>query len=388
MTSPGGLSRPSMQWAILTPEFPPASGGVSDYSSLVAKSLLAAGDTVSVWFPGSTKQEQRQGTPWLIPLQKGFRLSGLNLLLRDLDALPPDARVLLQYAPHAFGYKGMNIPIVRALSRFNRNPLDVMFHEVAYPRLRGDTVRHQALSIVQFSMARQIAARADRIFVSTEAWRPVLAPWARDPASIVWLPVPSNLPKRVRPEDTAAARLSLGVSNGTILGHFSTYAPGITAFLSASVPSLLHADASRACVLMGRGARNFRNAMSLANPAISSQLFSFEGSPALELAGFISACDVMLQPYPDGVTGRRTTVMAAIALGVPTVTTNGVLTEDIWKESGGVALSPAHMTTAFAPTVEELVRNAVIRARLGRAGKRLYEAAFDVSHTARLLRQI
>jgi len=242
--------------------------------------------------------------------------------------------------------------------------------------------------MVQFNMARRMAKKADRIFISTEAWRPLLENWVRDPATIIWLPVPSNLPTHVPPEDTAAAKVGFGKHRSVILGHFSTYSPGITQFLWASIPALLHADSSRVCILMGRGARTFRNALSAANPAISPQLLSFESTPAPELAGLISACDVMLQPYPDGVSGRRTTVMAALALGVPIVTTDGALSEALWRESGGVAQSPANSIPAFAPAVEELLRAPIVRVRLGQAGKKLYESTFDVSHTVRRLRQI
>ena len=40
-----------MQWHILTGEYPPQPGGVSDYSRMVAHGLAAAGDEVVVWAP-------------------------------------------------------------------------------------------------------------------------------------------------------------------------------------------------------------------------------------------------------------------------------------------------------------------------------------------------
>lgn len=381
-------SQPSIEWVILTPEFVPAPGGVADYSLVLARALALAGDSVSVWFPGPTKQDQCMDNLKLKSLEAGFGFRGLGSLRRDLEDLPRRARVLLQYVPHAFGYKGMNLPIIRTLSNCTRNPLDIMFHEVAYPRIRRDPVRHQVLSAIQFEMARQISRSADRVFVATEAWRPLIANWVRDRASIVWLPVPSNLPTSVRAENTALARVRLGKNRNVVLGHFSTYAPGITSFLSATIPSLLVADSSRVCALMGKGSQNFRLALSSANPGLASQLLSFEGEPVIELAGLISACDLILQPYPDGVTSRRTTVMASIALGIPTVTTTGALTEAIWGESGGVALSPAHSIDAFVASVEEILRDPVGRAQLGLNGQKLYNSAFDVSHTVRRLRQV
>ena len=39
------------RWAILTGEYPPQAGGVSDYTRLVAEGLAAVGDEVAVYAP-------------------------------------------------------------------------------------------------------------------------------------------------------------------------------------------------------------------------------------------------------------------------------------------------------------------------------------------------
>ena len=39
------------RWVLITGEYPPAPGGVSDYSSMVARGLAEAGDEVHVWAP-------------------------------------------------------------------------------------------------------------------------------------------------------------------------------------------------------------------------------------------------------------------------------------------------------------------------------------------------
>jgi len=384
----GGIAPPSIEWAVVAPEFPPAPGGVSDYTALVAKGLASEGDAVRVFFPGSGELANRSGSPRLVPLERGLGLAGLALVLKQLVELPRDARVLLQYAPHAFGYKGLNFPFVKLLSSFTRNPLDVMFHEVAYPSSPENSIGRRVLSAVQFEMAHSIAKRADRVFVSADAWRPLIECSVRKSTSISWLPVPSNLPVVVPPEDRAAARRMLGEHRNMVLGHFGTFAPGLVGFLSASLPSLLTADSGRACVLMGRGAGAFRDILISGAPSIGDQLVALEGCSAQELARVISACDIMLQPYPDGVSGRRSTIMAALALGVPAVTTSGRLSESLWETSGGVVLSPADSYKKFAPAVEELLRDPIARVRLGQAGKKLYQSTFDVSHTVRRLRQI
>ncbi len=48
----------------------------------------------------------------------------------------------------------------------------------------------------------------------------------------------------------------------------------------------------------------------------------------------------MIQPYPDGISSRRTSAMAGLALGLPIVSTSGHLTETIWAEHAAVVLTP------------------------------------------------
>ena len=62
--------------------------------------------------------------------------------------------MLVQYVPHAFGWKGGNLPF--CLWLWNRKDLRpwVMFHEVAYPFEAGDRLGRRALAAVNHVMAR------------------------------------------------------------------------------------------------------------------------------------------------------------------------------------------------------------------------------------------
>ena len=100
----------------------------------------------------------------------------------------------------------------------------------------------------------------------------------------------------------------------------------------------------------------------------------------------LSACDVLLQPYPDGVTTRRTTIMAALAHGLATVTTTGELTEPLWSKSGAVALAPAHDSDAFVEAALEIMHSREKRAALGQNGREFYRTKFDIQHIVEQLR--
>ena len=44
--------RSGIVWHMITGEYPPQAGGVSDYSRVVARGLVAAGDAVHVYATG------------------------------------------------------------------------------------------------------------------------------------------------------------------------------------------------------------------------------------------------------------------------------------------------------------------------------------------------
>jgi glycosyltransferase involved in cell wall biosynthesis len=94
----------------------------------------------------------------------------------------------------------------------------------------------------------------------------------------------------------------------------------------------------------------------------------------------------MLQPYPDGATTRRGTLMAALAHGLPVVTTLGRLSESFWRESGAVAAVPAGDLPAVTRMVSELARHPERRHRIAGIARATYESRFSLPHVIDALR--
>lgn len=385
--SPATARSPSIEWGIVTPEYPPKHGGVSDYTAQVARALVAAGDNATVWFPSAIQADANGTHLRLRPLRRGFGFGGRRALARGLDSLPPDARILVQFAPHGFGYRGLNLPIARLLGKLTSHPLDVMFHEVAFPSLARTPLRHRILSNVQFRMARTVAERADRIFVSTCDWGRLLENSRSETTTITWLPVPSNLPMNIPRNEADAARSRFATTDHVLIGHFSTFGSGVSSYLRLAIPHLLASDSRRVCVLMGRGAETARVELMSRVPALAPRLKAADDLAAIDVARLIAGCDAMLQPYPDGISGRRGTAMAVIALGVPMITTSGRLTETLWEESGGVALSNAAMPAELAMVAERTLDDQEQLRALGERGQTLYRNHFAIEHTVRGLRE-
>jgi glycosyltransferase involved in cell wall biosynthesis len=95
---------------------------------------------------------------------------------------------------------------------------------------------------------------------------------------------------------------------------------------------------------------------------------------------------VLLQPFPDGVSSRRTSVMAGLKLGVPVVTTRGRLTEPLWESAKAVRLAEVGDSRAFAAHALALLDAPDERARLAGAARRLYGEQFEMRRTVAALR--
>src|SRR5258706_15654719 len=77
------------RWVLITGEYPPEPGGVSDYSRLVARGLAAAGDEVHVWAPAASQSLPGPSEPGVAVhrLPGKFRRRGLENLDPSLNRL-------------------------------------------------------------------------------------------------------------------------------------------------------------------------------------------------------------------------------------------------------------------------------------------------------------
>jgi len=91
-------------WQILTGEYPPQPGGVSDYTQLLAAGLAADGADVTVWAPPCEAPAPfTHGRVTVHRLPDCFGARSLRAIDAHLRTLPHPRRILVQYVPHAFG---------------------------------------------------------------------------------------------------------------------------------------------------------------------------------------------------------------------------------------------------------------------------------------------
>jgi len=375
-----------LRWHIVTPELPPDCGGVGDYTVQVAEALARTGDGVSLYVPAARTRLRAPDGLEVIALPDRFGARSIRQLSAHLDA-DRHARVLVQYVPAVFGRRGTNLPFCRwLLSRRNSGTdVRVMFHEpYLYLRWRPD---HIVIAFTQRAMAAILLDAAAHVYLSTDTWRRYLArlrPIAIQNA--VTLPIPSAIP-RVEAAPAVRATRSTSIGRAThLIGHFGSYGNHIAPLLRRIFRDLLASDARVSVLCAGAGSDRFVNGFVANHPKLQGRLAASGRLSAHDVSVQLQACDLLVQPYPDGVTTRRTSVMAGLANGCAVVTTDGKLTEDVWRAAECVAMASAGDCAALVHRTRELLADVAARESLQVRAAAAYDAHFALPHTIEALR--
>jgi hypothetical protein len=325
-------------------------------------------------------------------LEDAYGRRGRRAIDERLDRAGPEREsiVLVQYVPTGFGLRGANLPFCRwLLSRARRrgNDVRVMFHE-PYFEYTWNPIGQNALAAAERVMARMLLRAASHAYLSTDAWRPYLAPHAPPHRGDAFetLPIPSAIPRCADADAIASRRGALLGSATQLVGHFGTFGAHVAPMLTAALTPLLQRRSDLCAVCVGAGSETFADRLVRAYPRFEGRVCGTGRLSPSDAAVTLAACDVLLQPYPDGVTTRRTSTMAGLINGMPLVTTTGHLTEAIWSATGAVALAEAGNADALVETTLSLLAAGDERAALAARGERTYRERFALAHTIRALR--
>jgi glycosyltransferase involved in cell wall biosynthesis len=201
-----------------------------------------------------------------------------------------------------------------------------------------------------------------------------------------WLPIPSTVPRVEDPEGVAVLRARLGANRPEVrvVGHFGTYGGMIAPLLEPALLAVLAPPSTSVALLLGEGGPAFAERLRRADPSLAGRLAAPGRLPREALSVHLQACDVAVQPFPDGVSARRTTAMAPLANGVPMVSNAGPFTEPQWR-AADIPLAPAPDPTAIAAEVLDLLDDPARRRRLSVEGSAFYAREFSMRRTLAVL---
>jgi len=372
-------------WALITGEYPPAKGGVADYTFLVARDLAAGGDEVHVFAPGTADPPPTLAGVTVHPLPDHYGGKALRYMSRTFRQLPSNTIKVVQYVPHGFGCKGMNLRF--AWWVYRHRPVFTMFHEIIFAAVPGQPLRHRLLALATHHMARLVIRASRHYFYSTPSWREEAEKRGAIGIPSTWTPVPSNIATDAAHEQvTDLRRKHLREPGELLVGHFGTYGNLISAMLRPLLTQVLTRQPAARILLLGQGSERFLAQFQAESPTLAQRMTAAGALPSTELAVHLKACDLVLQPYPDGACCRRGSLMAGMALGCPIVTTANQRTEPIWQESEAVVLVPDADVAAMADAAVALLEDPARRQELASRAKALYETRFAVNVTVQALR--
>ena len=211
----------------ITGEYPPDCGGVSDYLAALATRLAEIGVNVHVWCPGIEDSIACQYRLAVHRLPGRFGIVALQRLSRELNCFPAPRTLLVQYVPHGFGWKAMNVPLCLWLLHrrwWHGDDVRTLFHEVAFPFVRRP-LHQNLIAIVNRIMAMIVLLASRRTYVSTLAWNPYLDSLEGRRVPREWTPIPSNVPSTLQSEAVAIrGQITQNDPKARVIGNFGAMA--------------------------------------------------------------------------------------------------------------------------------------------------------------------
>ena len=386
-TQPDAATHSVTALHMITCEYPPQLGGVADFTRTIADRVAQTGREVHVWAPGTTGTVV-EASGVIVHREFGsFSLRDRKRVASLLDETARDRTLFLQWVPHGFGARAMNVGFclwLRDRVRHHDERLDLMVHEPFLP-FRGSSWRAKLAAVVQRAMMAVLLRAATVTWVSTTSWIPRLRGLAPDTVRFNWLPVPSPFPIDRDVEKVAKRRYDLAEPAETLVGHLGTYGTATLGLLTDAICRIAHLKPSATFLLFGRGSDGARDRMLHKYPVLENRLRATGVLDAASISQQMQACHLMIQPYPDGVSCRRTSLIAALAHGLPVVTTTGELTEPMWAAQRAVELVAAADAEQFARRSGALIDDELRRTALGARAAAMYEKHLSADRAVEML---
>lgn len=360
----------SRNWVVVSPLFPPQPGGLADHTERLAAELGAWAKVTVLTSAGPAAESGRFAVR---PAMRDWR--DAQALKAALEEASTEGPILWQYVPHMYGRGGVNsaVPAVMAALRACGRRQAVIAHEIAAPFSPWPQRFWYALA--HRGQWRQVLRHADRVGISTEAWLEAQrshTPEFRDKLCLV--PSPATIPVASLEEGFAGRwRASRGwPAELPVLGCLGSlcaserFAWVRTAWQQAQQPG-------RPVGLVTAGQPPAPGQLSGQEPLACSLGYA----PAAEVSRALQMTDVLLLPFLDGASERRTTFMAGLSHGRAIVTTLGHNTGPTLRRADFFRAVDARQEKGFAAVVAELLADGPQRARLGEAGRQAYARDYD-----------
>lgn len=367
-----------MRIGLITGEYPPMSGGIADYTAILAQEFAAVGHDVFVLTSSAARVEKPPDSVHVSPTVTNWNRAFFGAVNGWASGHRLDV-VNLQYQTAAFQMAGL---LHFLPSRFRNTPFITTFHDLRFPYLfpKAGPLRPWIVTqLARRSAGCIVTNRGDEARLRDQV--------ASDRLARIALGATVQFEGGVSAERHAMIRAGLGFGpDEFIVAHFG--------FVNAvkGVDTLIRAVAGlpqTRLLMIGERA----GASDPTNIAYGAEIDHLADELGVNpvwtgyaddrvVGDYLAVADVVVLPFRDGVSLRRTSFQAALAAGCPIITTQP--TDDPLPEfvaGRDVLYVPAGDVEALRTEIVRVAGDADLRERL-RIGAREAAKGFTWGHIA------
>jgi len=358
-----------MKIQIISAALPPKLDGIGDYTARVGGGLAEMNAVTLI-----TSSDEATDTVSGCDIKQLFDIAdrkSIRNILPFIEQSRPDW-ILLQYQPFSYGRMGLNLALPRIMQQVKKispgTKILLMAHE---PFVQILDLKHALMTIWQRWQLRSLGKSADVIAFPIEVWARKFSAWF--PAKpVVHLPVPSNI--SVHQGDRDRLRRQMDISQDTIvLGMFGqAHVSYLMDWIKPTAVAVATRGIKTKVLYIGPQPDRVRDA--LANvPLVTTGALCAE-----DVSRQLACIDIFLAPFVDGISTRRSSVMAALHHGLPVAGTTGYNTDRVLSDNNGrgLSLTDAASQAAYTTMVADIAEDPDRRSQLASSARELYDREF------------
>lgn len=356
---------------LICPKIPPTRDGVGDYTYRLGSELAKSHQVTIVTTEG---QAPSNGCCRIVTIPS-WTTRGMADLWPILEKLRP-AFVNVQWVPFLWGRWGVNFALPLTALRLRRAGYRVIttVHE---PYVPFDMWRRLPMGAMQRLELWTLILGSAKVAVTISAWTRMFQTqffWRQ--RDIFWLPVGSNIPPFPLTVDQRAEvrrHLRVGAEDLLVLAFNPTGAGKMMGLSMKAWEAIQRRHPTAKLLLMGCDPHQIPPE----HLPVNDRVICTGYVEPVQASRFLFCADLCLAPYIDGVSARRGSMMAAMAHGVPIVSTRGRLTDSPIFAESPLILTDVGDEVGFVAEAERLASDGAARRAIGGALRTFYEAHFS-----------
>lgn len=334
-------------------DYPPALSGVGDYIDRLCAELVSVGQDVTLLTTESQTLPADATRPFSI--LRSMPSWGVSQRRRLVDVARQFDLVHMQYPSVRYG-RGIGVNLVPMFLRAAGVPCVLTIHDFRVMRKRWCA---RVAPMLTFASSIIHVDGGDGPHL--RKWSPLRH------APMTHIPIASNAPVLACDASTRAVwRRELGLAdNETAVAYFGILYPhkGTAELLDAI--ELLHAEGRRVRpVIIGDFDREADYVVPMTRRLTAAGVIWVRGASLERVSQCLHASDLAALPFHSGASFNRSSMLACLQHGLPTVTTDGPATPANLKEVYDLRLVPIQNARAVADALRVLLDDSTLRSRM------------------------